>query len=168
MAYIAGSEFLMGSEAHYPEEAPVCRVRVDGFWIDKTPVTNRQFQKFVEDTGYITCAEIPPDPVQYPGALPHMLKAASLVFTQPNRPVDLRNWAAWWAFVPGASWRHPYGPRSSIHGLGDHPAVHIAYQDAESYARWAGKELPTEAEWEFAARGALEGAEFAWGQRAHA
>ena len=128
-----------------------------------TPVTNRQFREFVKATGHVTFAEIPPDPKDYPGALPHMLYAGSLVFTPPSHPVDLRDWSQWWTFLKGADWRHPYGPDSTIDGLDDHPVVHVAYRDAEAYAEWAGKELPTEAEWEFAARGGLDGAEFAWG-----
>ena len=163
MLCIPGDTFLMGSDRHYPEEAPVHRVTVDGFWMDRTPVTNRQFRQFVEATGYVTFAETAPDPKDYPGALPHMLEAGSLAFAPPKRRVDLSNWGDWWTFKFGANWRRPYGPGSSIRGLDEHPVVHVAFRDAEAYAEWAGKQLPTEAEWEFAARGGLDGAEYAWG-----
>jgi formylglycine-generating enzyme len=163
MIHISGGTFRMGSDAHYPEEAPTHRVSVDGFWIDPTPVTNAEFRRFVEATGYVTFAEIAPEAKDYPGALPHMLKAGSLVFQPPAHPVSLSDWSLWWNFKFGANWRRPYGPGSSIKGLDDHPVVHVAYRDAEAYARWADKALPTEAEWEFAARGGLEDAEFAWG-----
>ena len=163
MISIFGGTFRMGSDKHYPEEAPAHEVTIDGFLIDRGPVTNRDFLKFVNATGYVTLAELKPEAQDYPGALPHMLRAGSLVFTPPKHPVDLRDWSQWWEFKFGANWRRPYGPRSSLAGLHDHPVVHIAYRDAEAYAHWAGKELPTEAEWEFAARGRLDGTEFAWG-----
>src|ERR1700738_4596256 len=164
MLLVPGGTFRMGSDRHYPEEAPVHRVTVDGFWMDRTPVTNRQFREFVDATGYVTFAEIAPDPKDYPGALPHMLKAGSLVFNPPKHTVaDMHDWSQWWTFKFGANWRRPYGPRSSLSGLNDHPVVHVAYSDALAYAKWAGKDLPTEAEGEFAARGGLDGAEFAWG-----
>jgi formylglycine-generating enzyme required for sulfatase activity len=163
MVHIPGGTFRMGSEGHYPEERPVHSASVDAFWIDRAPVTNREFAAFVKATRHVTLAEIPPDPKDYPGALPEMLQPGSLIFRVPDGPVDLRNFMSWWTFCFGADWRHPYGPGSSIQGLDDHPVVHVAFKDAEAYARWAGKELPTEAEWEFAARGGLEDAEFAWG-----
>ena len=145
--WIPGGTFRMGSERHYPEEAPVQRVRVEGFWMDRTPVTNRHLRAFVEATGYRTLAEA----------------AGSFVFTPPKKPIDLRGWTQWWERRSGADWRHPCGPGSSLEGLDEHPVVHVAYRDAEAYAQWAGKALPTEAEWEYAARGGLDGAEFAWG-----
>jgi formylglycine-generating enzyme required for sulfatase activity len=163
MVRIPGGVFGMGSDHHYPEEAPVHRVSVDSFWIDKYPVTNRQFREFVRATGYITTAEIVPDPKDYPGALPHMIYAGSLVFAPPDHPVNLKDWSQWWTLLKSADWRHPYGPKSSINGLDNHPVVHVSFADAEAYARWTGRELPTEAEWEFAARGGLDQAEFAWG-----
>jgi formylglycine-generating enzyme required for sulfatase activity len=138
-------------------------VTVAPFWIDRTPITNRQFREFVDTTGYVTVAEIAPDAKDYPGALPHMLKPGSLVFTPPRRPVDLKDWSQWWKFEFGANWRRPYGRGKSNHGLDDHPVVHVAWRDVEAYAAWAGKELPTEAEWEFAACAGLDDSEYAWG-----
>ncbi|HEY6380059.1 MAG TPA: formylglycine-generating enzyme family protein [Candidatus Dormibacteraeota bacterium] len=162
MRFIEPGSFLMGSARHYPEEAPVHRVEVDGFWIDVHPVTNAEFAAFVAATGYVTLAERPPDAADYPDALQELLVPGSAVFIPPPGPVDLRV-VTWWAYVPGASWRHPPGPHSDLDGRDNHPVVQVAYEDAQAYAVWAGKQLPTEAQWEFAARGGLEGAAYAWG-----
>lgn len=164
MVWLAGNTFRMGSNDHYPEEAPVHEVAVDGFWIDRFPVTNADFARFVAATGRVTIAEQVPDLRQYPDADPACLVAGSLVFTPPAGSADLEDWTQWWRFVEGANWRHPSGPGSDITGRADHPVVHVAYADALAYARWAGKDLPTEAEWEYAARGGREGAAFAWGE----
>ncbi|MFC7099022.1 formylglycine-generating enzyme family protein [Halobaculum marinum] len=163
MVRIPGGTFAMGSEEAYPEEAPVRDVAVDGFWMDATHVTNAAFAAFVDDTGYTTIAERDPDPDDYPGVDPADLVAGSAVFRSPDAPVNLREPSGWWEYVPGADWRHPLGPDSDLDGLADHPVVHVAYEDAERYAEWAGKRLPTEAEWERAARGGLDGARFVWG-----
>lgn len=163
MAWVPGGSFLMGSDRHDPEEAPARRVSVAGFWMDRCAVTNADFRRFVEDTGHVTLAERAPDPADHPGADPARLVPASAVFAPPARRVPLTDPYRWWALVPGASWRHPRGPGSSLAGLDDHPVVHVAWEDALAYATWAGKELPGEAEWERAARGGLEGAEYAWG-----
>ena len=163
VAWVPGGEFLMGSDSHYPEEAPAHRVSVGGFWIDRFAVTNERFRRFVKETGHVTLAERAPDPADYPGAKPEMLIPASSVFVQPEQRVDLRDHYNWWTYVPGADWRHPHGPSSTIRGKSKHPVVHVAFEDVEAYARWAGKQLPTEAEWEYAARGGLDSAEFVWG-----
>ena len=163
MAWIPGGTYAMGSTEFYPEEAPTREVSVDGFWMDETPVTNAEFAEFVEETGYKTFPERDPDPADYPGADPDDLVAGSAVFTSPDGPVNLGNPNLWWEYVPGADWRHPLGPDSSIEGRMDHPVVHVAYEDAQAYAEWAGKRLPTEAQWERAARGGLEGKRFVWG-----
>ena len=167
MVWIPGGSFAMGSDHHYPEEAPAHRVRIDGFWIDRTPVTNAQFLKFVKATGHLTLAEQPADPAAYPDALPELLQPASIVFVPPPGPVGQGDPYRWWQYVAGANWRHPEGPGSSIKGREQHPVVHIAHGDALAYANWIGKSLPSEAEWERAARGGLEGAEYAWGGELH-
>ena len=153
----------MGSDHHYPEERPAHLVSVDGFWIDRYPVTNARFARFVEATGHVTFAEQAPDPAQYPGALPEMLYAGSLVFAKPAGPVDMRNFKNWWTYLRAADWRHPQGEATTIDGLEQHPVVHVTFGDAEAFAAWEGKSLPTEAEWELAARGGIEEAEYAWG-----
>jgi formylglycine-generating enzyme required for sulfatase activity len=163
MVWVAGGEFWMGSDKFYREERPVRPARVDGFWIDPHPVTNAQFRAFVEATGYVTTSERAPDPALYPHAAPALLVPGSLVFTKPPAPVGLGDYRQWWAYVPGACWRHPTGPRSSVEGLEDHPVVHVTHEDASAYAAWAGKILPIEAQWEFAARGGLQGATYPWG-----
>src|SRR5437868_5934988 len=165
MVRIPGATFLMGSDRHYPEEAPAHKITVDGFWIDTGPVTNREFGRFARKTGYVTVAERAPDPADYPGARPELLVPFSSVFVAPPQRVSLDDPSNWWKPVRGADWRHPIGPGSSIRSLPDHPVVHVAWADALAYARWAGKEIATEAEWELAARGGLDGAEFAWGDQ---
>lgn len=165
MIWIEGGTFRMGSEQFYPEERPVHRVKVDGFFIGRDPVTNADYAQFVNETGYTTVAERAPDPNLYPGAPAEMLVPGSMVFFPTAGPVDLRNVANWWRWVPGACWKHPLGPGSSLRGLGRHPVVHVSHEDATAYCEWADKVLPTEAEWEYAARGGLDQARFVWGDK---
>ena len=164
MVSIAGGTFTMGSDEHYPEEAPSHPATVGDFWIDRTTVTNAQFAAFVAACGYVTSAERPVDPALFPGADPALLVPSSVVFRRPAGAVDLRNHFTWWTYVPGADWRHPEGPGSSIEQRMDHPVVHVAFEDVEAYAAWCGKSIPTEAEWEFAARGGLERKPYVWGE----
>lgn len=167
MVWIPGGSFVIGSDDHYPEEAPAHTVAVAGFWMDRAPVTNAQFQAFVKATGHRTLAERPADPAAYPEARPELLAPSSIVFVPPPRPIGQGDPYRWWQYVPGADWRHPEGPGSSIKGRERHPVVHVAHADAEAYAAWLGKSLPGEAEWERAARGGLVGCEFAWGSELH-
>ena len=163
MVHVPGGTFRMGSERFYPEERPVHQETVGAFAIDAFAVTNAEYRDFVDETGYVTVAERPLDPAVYPGAPPEALVPGALVFHPTAGPVDLNDWSQWWRYVQGASWRYPAGPGSTVDDKLDHPVVHVAFEDAQAYARWAGKELPTEAEWEYAALGGLDGAIFPWG-----
>ena len=164
MVWIPGGTFWMGcDDCEMPDAQPVHLVSVDGYWIDRTPVTNDQFARFVKATGYLTIAERLPDPKNYPGVDPKKLVAGSAVFSPPSQDVPLDDITQWWRYVPGASWKHPEGPGSTIVGREDHPVVQIAWEDAAAYAKWAGKRLPTEAEFEFAARGGMDRNRYAWG-----
>jgi len=153
----------MGSDRHYPEEAPAHLIDVEGFWIDTHAVTNEEFARFVADTGYATMCERRPGAAHYPGSLPSPRTPSSAVFRKPRRVVSPEDWPSWWTHTAGASWYHPEGPGSNLRGREKHPVVHVAYADALAYARWADKDLPTEDEWERAARGELVNAEFCWG-----
>ena len=163
MVWIPGQTTVLGSDAHYAEEAPTREVTVDGFFIQRHQVTNAQFAAFVDATGYVTVAERPPNPDDYPDAPPENLQAGSMVFHRTPGPVDLRHLNQWWTWTPGACWNHPRGPRSSLRNRDTHPVVHVAFDDAAAYAEWAGLALPTEPQWEVAARGGLSGASFTWG-----
>jgi formylglycine-generating enzyme len=173
MVWIPGGEFSMGCEAASEtlcgrpgvtrDARPIHRVYVDGFWMDRTEVTNEEFARFVQATGYVTVAERTPRAEDFPGAPPENLVAGSVVFTPPDRPVPLDNHYRWWSYVKGANWQHPLGPGSDLNGREHCPVVQVAYEDAAAYAKWAGKRLPTESEFEFAARGGLSGARYAWG-----
>ncbi|CAN5339709.1 formylglycine-generating enzyme family protein [soil metagenome] len=163
MVWIPGQTVRLGSDDHYPEEAPARDVTVAGFWIQPFQITNRDFAQFVSATRYVTVAERPLNPANFPDAPPENLQPGSMVFRRTAGPVDLKHLSQWWQWTPGACWNHPRGPRSSTKGREDHPVVHVAFEDAQAYAQWAGLELPTEAEWETAARGGLSHTTYTWG-----
>jgi sulfatase modifying factor 1 len=160
---VPGGTTTVGNDHYYAEERPPREVTVGDVWFDRYPVTNAAFAAFVEETGHLTVAEIAPDPDDFPGADPALLVPGSQVFTQTPGPVRLDDWTQWWRWQPGASWRSPQGPGSTWQDIPDHPVVHVGWSDASAYARWAGRDLPTETEWEYAARGGLRGRDFAWG-----
>jgi len=169
MVLVPGGTTVIGSDRFYPEERPLREVAVGDVWFDRHPVTNAEFARFVAETGHVTVAETAPDPADFPGADPALLVAGSQVFTPTDGPVPLHDWTQWWRWQPGASWRTPQGPEWSGPGatweeIPDHPVVHVGWSDASAYARWVGKELPTEFEWEYAARGGLSGLDYAWGE----
>ncbi len=163
MIWIEGGSFAMGSSDFYPDEGPIQNVQVEGFWIDKYEVTNDQFAQFVDETGYKTVAERQLNPADYPDIPAEQLKPGSVVFIMPTKLTQGGSLTDWWQFVPGANWREPNGPGSDIKGKDNNPVIHVAFEDARAYAAWLGRELPTEAQWEYAARGGLEGQAFAWG-----
>ena len=163
MVWIEGGRFTMGDDEERPEERAAHEVTVKGFWIDRHEVTNAEFARFVEATGYVTVAERGLDPKDHPGMPPELLAPGAVVFTPPDGVLDLVDVNQWWRYVAGADWRHPSGPGSSIEGRDNHPVVNVAYEDALAYAEWLGRALPTEAQWEFAARGGLDGATYSWG-----
>ena len=160
---VPGGTTAIGNDHYYVEERPLREVTVADVWFDRYPVTNAEFAAFVEQTGHLTVAEIAPDAADFPGADPALLVPGSQVFTQTPGPVRLDDWTQWWRWQPEASWRAPQGPGSTWEDIPDHPVVHVGWSDATAYARWVGKDLPTETEWEYAARGGLRGRDYAWG-----
>ena len=164
MVFISAGKFTMGSNDGQTDERPLHDVRVDAFWMDKTEVTNEQFARFVEATKYVTVAERPIDPKQFPGVPPDQLKPGAITFTPPPRVTNLDDHMQWWSYTPGANWRHPEGPQSDLKGREKHPVVQVCWDDAIAYAKWAGKRLPTEAEWEYAARGGVDLNPYVWGR----